>query len=62
MISLTAPDSDVAATDGTTLGGKKIDNKGSWQGNWTDLQADQPSSFGTQIPPASAQILRLVAM
>jgi hypothetical protein len=57
MVYLTAPDNDVAATTGETLGGGVIQNDGSWNGSWRTL--DLISSV--KVPPASAVIVRLSA-
>jgi hypothetical protein len=59
VMSLTAPDNDITAKTGTTLGGSKINDDGSWNGKWTDVPTDQMGMFALKIPAASASIIRL---
>jgi hypothetical protein len=56
IISLTAPNNDVAATAGVTLGGAAIQNDGSWKGKWTPLD-----SSVVKVPAASAVVVKLLA-
>ena len=44
MISLVAPENDVAATMGETLGGATIEKDGSWSGEWQPLDSKTPSA------------------
>ncbi len=55
---LLAPNGDVAATSGVTLGGAEIQNDASWNGNWRPLLAAVHGVFSFKLPPASAAILR----
>jgi hypothetical protein len=55
IISLAAPDDDVAATTGETLGGAIIRNDGSWRGNWKTLG----SLSSIKVPVAGAAVIRL---
>jgi hypothetical protein len=57
VLSLAAPDNDVAATAGETLGGALIQNDGRWNGSWKPL--DDFSSV--KVPAASAAIIRFAA-
>jgi len=59
IISLTAPDNDVAAMAGETLGGASIQNDGSWTGTWTPLTTEKTGSVAVKIPSASAAVIRL---
>jgi hypothetical protein len=59
-ILLTAPQNDVAATAGETLGGAAIEKDGSWPGKWQarlSLAPQQP--FLVELPPASAAVVKL---
>jgi hypothetical protein len=60
-VSLIAPDGDVSATSGETLGGVEIQNDGSWNGTWTDLPSDATGAFVINVPAASATVVRLSA-
>ncbi|HXI72288.1 MAG TPA: hypothetical protein VNN22_18195 [Verrucomicrobiae bacterium] len=55
VLSLTAPDGDIAATSGETLGGGEIKTDGSWNGKWTT--ANEPGIL--TVPAASAVIIKL---
>ncbi|MGH7952007.1 MAG: hypothetical protein ACREFE_08830 [Limisphaerales bacterium] len=59
IISLTAPNDDIAATAGTRLGGAEIKNDGSWNGKWTSLGKNEIGAFAMKISAASASIIRL---
>jgi len=54
IIFLMAPQNDVAAKSGETLGGAEIESNGSWSGVW------QPVTNGSEIkmPPASAAVVK----
>ena len=60
-LSLTAPNSDVAATSGETLGGGEIKNDGSWNGKWTTLPTNELGIFAVKVSAASAVIIKLSA-
>jgi hypothetical protein len=66
IIFLTAPNNDVAATSGETLGDALIQNDGSWSGTWKPLGEPMVHNladgvFFVNIPAASAAILKLSA-
>lgn len=62
IISLTAPNNDVAATDGESLGGASIQNDGSWNGIWTQLdQHPRETKLTVKVHAASAVIIKLSA-
>jgi len=59
-IFLAAPNGDISATSGATLGGANIGNDAAWNGSWSAL--NDPSTNGefvVKIPPATAVIVRL---
>jgi len=58
-ISLTAPNGDVAATSGVTLGGGEITADGSWNGKWSPLEARTGSKMTVTVPSATAMVLKL---
>lgn len=61
IISLKAPNDDIAATSGETLGDAEVENNGSWNGHWNDLSPSPNGSFVINLPPASAVVIKLVA-
>lgn len=62
VIRLTAPDGNVAAQDGVTLGGNPIHHDGSWTEHWTDLPATPANGeISVKVPACSALIVRLIA-
>jgi hypothetical protein len=56
---LTAPDGDVAAQTGVTLGGAAIKQDGTWEGTWTPLAPSPAGVFTVKVPASSAAIIRL---
>lgn len=59
-IFLKAPNDDVAATAGETLGGASIQNDGTWHGHWEPLATSgSESKFAIEVPPATAAIVNL---
>jgi hypothetical protein len=56
---LTAPDDNVAATNGITLGGAAITNNGPWRGRWTRLNSAANGECLLTVPPASAAIIKI---
>ncbi|HUA65261.1 MAG TPA: hypothetical protein VME24_05400 [Alphaproteobacteria bacterium] len=59
MISLTAPDGNVAAKTGVTLGGAKIESDGSWAGTWTAVPPAKSGILNVTVPAGSATIIKL---
>ena len=59
VIFLGAPDGDVAAKTGVTLGGAAITDNGSWKGKWTSLKADKTGQCVVTVPAASAAVVEL---
>jgi hypothetical protein len=60
IISLSAPDGDVAAVEGITIGGAGIKEDGSWGGEWSDLPAaSAEGSVTVVVPAASAAVIEL---
>jgi hypothetical protein len=60
IMSLTAPNSDIASKTGITLGNSAIDNDGDWKGSWTDLTNVDADHFNLIVPPSSAAIIHLI--
>jgi hypothetical protein len=60
IIFLSAPQNDVAATSGETLGGATIEKDGSWTGTWQPSNSRASDTVtNLEIPPASAAIIKL---
>ena len=57
---LTAPNGDVGAKDGITLGSSPILNHGSWQGQWESLDPDK-NVCTVIVPAATAAVIKLSA-
>ncbi len=58
---LTAPNGDVGATSGVTLGGATITNNAPWRGQWTVLTASPSGPCKLRVPAASAAVVKIVA-
>lgn len=58
---LTAPDNNVAATNGITLGGAPIVNHAPWRGQWTALDPPEEGPCIVTVPATSAVILKISA-
>jgi hypothetical protein len=58
VMLLTAPDADLAAQTGVTLGGAAI-NDYSWAGKWTPLTSGEAGKYVVEVPPASAAVVRI---
>jgi hypothetical protein len=54
IMLLTAPNDNIRATRGLTLGGESIKDDGAWQGTWSPLK-----SPAFRLPPASVAIVKL---
>jgi hypothetical protein len=59
IMTLTAPNGDIAAKTGVTLGGAKIENDGSWAGTWTALPPAKSGVLNVTVPAGSATIIKL---
>ena len=58
ILSLVAPNGDVTAKAGVTLGGASIDD-GSWDGRWTALMSDKGGRSEVKVAAASAAIVKI---
>lgn len=58
-VSLTQASSDVAATNGVTLGGAEITTDGSWAGNWKQVDGVKNGNVSITVPSASAVVVKL---
>jgi hypothetical protein len=59
VIFLTAPNGDVTARAGVTLGGASVPNDGPWLGKWTALPPDTTGQCVVKVAAASAAIARM---
>jgi hypothetical protein len=60
IIFLTAPNGDVAAKTGVTLGGAEIQDDATWNGKWTDLpKPAADGKFSLKLPAASAALVKI---
>ncbi len=59
IMYLKAPDNDVAATTGISLGGATINNSGKWEGKWTSLKSDGNGKLMIPVSVASAAIVKI---
>jgi len=59
LMLLTAPDNNVAAKTGVTLGGAEIQDDGTWRGKWTPLpRSSTDGKYILNLPPATAALVR----
>src|SRR5579859_4243203 len=58
VMFLAAPNGNLEAKNGVTLGGASINN-GSWDGIWTPLATDKVGRTAVAVPAASAAIVKL---
>lgn len=61
VMFLTAPDGNVAAKTGVTLGGAEIQDDATWNGKWTPLAATDDGKFILKLPAASAALVKIAA-
>ena len=62
QVVLSAPQNDVAAKEGITLGGAEIEKGGTWKGRWTELTGlDTAGTLSFDVPVATAVIVRCSA-
>lgn len=59
IMSLKAPNNDVAATSGISLGNATINNTGEWQGQWTPLPPPANGPLTIPVSAASAAIVKI---
>ncbi len=59
VMYLTAPDNDVAATSGITLGGATIDSNHLWQGTWETLNLKGSNGCELEVVGPSAAIVKI---
>ena len=59
MIMLSAPDGDIAAQSGVSLGGSGIDIVGNWSGKWKPLAPFDEGKFQCVVPATSAVVIVL---
>ncbi len=62
VMFLTAPNNDVQATSGITLGGGTITNNAPWQGQWTALPPAQNGACTVTVPATSAVVVKIGQM
>lgn len=60
IMGLKAPNNDVSATNGITLGGATLNNTGEWQGKWTLLQSHGDDSLTIPVSATSAIIVKIL--
>ncbi len=58
-LTLNAPNGDVTAKTGITLGGSSITNNTSWRGRWNALKPDEAGKLILEVPATSAAVLKL---
>ena len=58
IMYLAAPNGDVTARTGITLGGGSIEG-GEWDGKWTPLSVRNGRNIEVEVPAASAAIVRI---
>jgi len=62
VMFLTAPDGDVSAKTGVTLGGAEIRDDAVWKGKWAALpKPSDDGKFSLNLPPASAALVKITA-
>jgi hypothetical protein len=59
-MSMTAPNGNVSAMDGVTLGGATITNNAPWEGKWTPLQPGDSGQCSVKVPAASAILVKMI--
>ena len=59
QVALTAPNGDVAAMSGVTLGGGQIGIDGSWDGKWSALEWGKGGKTTITVPAATAVVVKL---
>lgn len=59
VMDLLAPNGNIGATNGITLGGAPITNHAPWQGRWTRLKASPNYGCAIVVPAGSATIVKL---
>jgi hypothetical protein len=59
VMFLTAPNGDVGATNGVTLGSASITNDAPWRGKWTPLNPITHGQCTVTVPAASAAVVKI---
>jgi len=59
IIFLTAPDNNVLAKTGITIGGSTLTNHSQWQGSWASLVPGNNGRLSVIVPQSSAAIVRI---
>ena len=59
VMYLAAPNGNVAATSGVTLGGASIKDDASWDGQWAQLKPGEDGRVSVTVPAATAAVVRL---
>jgi hypothetical protein len=59
VIFLGAPDGNLAAKTGVTLGGASIEDNGAWDGKWKPLKTGEADHCRVTVPAASAAVVKL---
>lgn len=61
MMMLQAPNNDVTAVTGISLGGAAIPNDAPWNGKWTPVSVEEGRPLSITVPAPSAAIVRFAA-
>ena len=59
VMFLTAPNGNLSATNGVTLGGASITNDAPWAGKWTPLDSVTNGQCVVTVPAASAAVVKV---
>ena len=59
VMYLKAPDNNIAATNGVTLGGAIIDGNESWAGKWDPIDSSTASGCAVNVNASSAAIVKV---
>lgn len=60
VMYLSAPDNNIAAKTGVTLGGAEIEDDARWNGKWTPLpRSVTDGKLSIELPSASAALVKI---
>ena len=59
VMFLTAPNGNLGATNGVTLGGASMTNNAPWLGKWTSLNSVTNGQCTVTVPAASAAVVKV---